>query len=39
MPWLGVEPTISVFERRKKFYALDRAATVIGKIVIKVIKF
>jgi hypothetical protein len=31
MPWVGFEPTIPVFERAKKFYALDRAATVIGK--------
>jgi hypothetical protein len=27
---VGFEPTISVFERVKKFHALDRAATVIG---------
>jgi hypothetical protein len=28
MPWVGFEPTISVFERAKTFYASDRAATV-----------
>jgi hypothetical protein len=32
MPWLGFEPTISVFERAKIFHALDGAATVIGYI-------
>jgi hypothetical protein len=30
MPQLGFEPTISVFERAKTVYALDRAATVIS---------
>jgi hypothetical protein len=30
MPWVGVEPTIPVFERAKTVHALDRAATVIG---------
>jgi hypothetical protein len=27
---VGLEPTIPVFDRAKKFHALDRAATVIG---------
>jgi hypothetical protein len=31
MPWVGLEPTISVFERAKTVHALDRAATVIGR--------
>jgi hypothetical protein len=31
MPCVGFEPTISVFERAKTVYALDRAATVIGE--------
>jgi hypothetical protein len=30
MPWVGFEPTISVFQRAKTFRALDRTATVIG---------
>jgi hypothetical protein len=30
MTLLGFEPTISVFDRAKNFYALDRAATLIG---------
>jgi hypothetical protein len=29
MPWVGFEPTISVFERAKIFQALDRTAIVI----------
>jgi hypothetical protein len=29
-PWVGFEPTILEFEWTKTFYALDRAATVIG---------
>jgi hypothetical protein len=29
---VGFEPTITVFERAKTVHALDRAATVIGKI-------
>jgi hypothetical protein len=32
MPRVGLEPTIPVFERAKTVHALDRAATVIGKI-------
>jgi hypothetical protein len=30
MPQLGFEPTIPMFERAKRVYALDMAATVIG---------
>jgi hypothetical protein len=30
MPRVGFEPTTSVFERAKRVYALDSAATVIG---------
>jgi hypothetical protein len=30
MPWVGLEPTIPVFERAKTFHVLDRAATVNG---------
>jgi hypothetical protein len=30
MPRVGLEPRIPVFKRAKTFYALDRAATVIG---------
>jgi hypothetical protein len=30
MLWLGFEPTIPAFDRAKRVYALDRAATVIG---------
>jgi hypothetical protein len=30
MLWLGLEPTIPVFEQTKTVPALDRAATVIG---------
>ena len=30
MPRVGLETTISVFERAKKIHALDSAATVIG---------
>jgi hypothetical protein len=32
MPWLGFEPTDAVFEQLKTFYALNRAATVIGNV-------
>jgi hypothetical protein len=32
MPRVGFEPTIPVFERAKKFHALDGAAIVIGLI-------
>jgi hypothetical protein len=31
MPRVGFEPTIAVFEKAQAVYALDRAATVIGK--------
>jgi hypothetical protein len=31
---MGFEPTIRVFERVKTFHGLDRAATMISKIVI-----
>jgi hypothetical protein len=34
MPRLGVQPTIPLFERAKTFHTLDRAATVIGKLLI-----
>jgi hypothetical protein len=34
MPWVGFEPIIPMFERAKKFYALERAATVIGPVAI-----
>jgi hypothetical protein len=30
MPGVGLEPTISVFERAKTVHVLDRAASVIG---------
>jgi hypothetical protein len=30
MPWVGFEPTVSVFEKEKTVCVLDRAATVIG---------
>jgi hypothetical protein len=33
MPRVGFESTIPVFEREKMVHALDRAATVIGKMV------
>jgi hypothetical protein len=32
MPWVGFEPTITVFERAKTVYALDRGAIVIALI-------
>jgi hypothetical protein len=35
MPRVGFEPNISTSERAKIFHALDRAATVIGKSLIK----
>jgi hypothetical protein len=34
MPSVGFEPTIPVFERAKTIYALDRAATVIGMVLV-----
>jgi hypothetical protein len=30
MPWVGFEPTSSVFKQVKTVHALDRLATVIG---------
>jgi hypothetical protein len=33
MPWVGFEPTIPAFEGARTFHALDRAATVISKLV------
>jgi hypothetical protein len=32
MPWMGIEPTIPVFERVRTVHALDCAATVIGHL-------
>jgi hypothetical protein len=32
MPQVGFEPTIPVVELAKTFHALDRAATVIGRV-------
>jgi hypothetical protein len=32
MPWMGFWPTIPAFERAKAVHALDRAATVIGRL-------
>jgi hypothetical protein len=34
MPRVGFQPMIPVFERAKTVHALDRAATVIGRIVV-----
>jgi hypothetical protein len=34
MPRVGFELTITVFEREKTVYALDRAATVIGYVYV-----
>jgi hypothetical protein len=34
MPQLGFEPTIPVFERAKTVHASDRAATVVGDVLI-----
>jgi hypothetical protein len=34
MAWVGFEPVIPAFERAKTVYVLDRAATVIGIILI-----
>jgi hypothetical protein len=33
MPRVGLEPTITVFERAKTFHTLDRAATTIVSVV------
>jgi hypothetical protein len=30
MPWVGLEPTIPVFERAKAVHALNHATTVVG---------
>jgi hypothetical protein len=35
MPRVGFEPMIPVFERSKTVHALDRAATVIGRIALQ----
>jgi hypothetical protein len=32
MPWVWFEPTISASERAKAVHALDRSATVTGKL-------
>jgi hypothetical protein len=34
MPWVGFDPIIPVFERAKTVHALDRAATVIGSLIL-----
>jgi hypothetical protein len=34
--WVGIEPTIPVFERAKTVHALDRVATVIGIVAASV---
>jgi hypothetical protein len=34
MSWVGFEPTIPMFERKKTVHALHRAAKVIGNIII-----
>jgi hypothetical protein len=34
MSWVGFEPMIPAFERAKTVHALDRAATVIGRLVV-----
>jgi hypothetical protein len=34
MPWVGFEHITLVFERAKTVHALDRAATVIAKIIL-----
>jgi hypothetical protein len=34
MPWVGFEPTIQAFEQAKTVRVLDRAATVIGTVLI-----
>jgi hypothetical protein len=38
MPSVGIEPTIPAFERAKTVHALDRAATVIGGGMAKLLK-
>jgi hypothetical protein len=38
MPLVGFELTISAFERAKTVHAFDRAATVIGQVLITAIK-
>jgi hypothetical protein len=35
MHHVGFEPTISIFKKAKNFHVLNRAATVIGKAIIK----
>jgi hypothetical protein len=39
MPSLGFEPMIRAFEQAKTVYALDRAATVIGGMVVQILEF
>jgi hypothetical protein len=34
MPLAGFEPTIPVFEKAKTLHALDRTASVIGKLIL-----
>jgi hypothetical protein len=34
MPFVGFEPTIPVFERAKIFHSLERAAIMIGILII-----
>jgi hypothetical protein len=34
MSQMGLEPTIPVFERANTIYALDRATTVIGLVIL-----
>jgi hypothetical protein len=38
MTWMGFEPTIPVFERANTVHALGRAATVIGRPHISIVK-
>jgi hypothetical protein len=39
MPRVGFEPTIQAFERAKTVHAIHRAATVMGNLLIAVLKF
>jgi hypothetical protein len=36
MPWAEFEPTIPALERAKTVHALDRAASMVGKIYVGV---
>jgi hypothetical protein len=38
MPWLGLEPTIPVFERVKAVYVLDRAAGHCDRLLITILE-